>query len=408
MSLIERFIRYAKIDTQSDQTSPTAPSTAKQFDLLRLLVSELAELGVAAELSEHGVVYATIPSNINQSVPSIGFIAHVDTASELTGANVQPRLVKHYDGSVIKLDQDGHYLLSPVDFPRLKKAIGKDLIVTNGHTLLGADDKAGVAEIMTLVETLVKHPEIRHGNVQIAFTPDEEIGRGTVHFDVKRFGADFAYTLDGDEVGIIEFENFNAALAIVEFHGTAIHPGYAKGKLINAIHLAMEFHRLLPVGDDPALTTGYEGFNHAKDIEGNVDHVKLEYIIRNHDADLLEKQKSDFVLAAQALNSLYRKEVVTLEFKNQYRNMRSLIEPVFYIVDLAVKATEQVGLKSGFKAIRGGTDGANLTYMGLPCPNLGTGGYNYHGRYEYAVVQEMEKAVEIALEITKLATTLSK
>lgn len=408
MSLIERFIRYVKIDTQSDQNSPTAPSTTKQYNLLHLLVKELQELGVKAEVSEFGVVYATVPSNLTYTVPSVGFIAHVDTASEITGANVQPRIVKDYDGTPIQLDQEGHYVLSPVDFPRLKKTVGKDLIVTNGHTLLGADDKAGVAEIMTLVETLMRHPEIPHGNVQIAFTPDEEIGRGTVHFDVKRFGADFAYTLDGDEVGIIEFENFNAALAVVELHGNAIHPGYAKGKLINAIHLAMEFHRLLPVGDDPALTSGYEGFNHAKDIEGNVDHVKLEYIIRNHDTALLEKQKEDFRLAAQALNSVYRKEVVTLTFKDQYRNMRSLIEPVFYIVDLAVKATEQIGLKSGFKAIRGGTDGANLTYMGLPCPNLGTGGYNYHGRFEYAVVQEMEQAVAIALEITKLVPTLAK
>lgn len=406
MSLLERFLRYVQIDTQSDANSPSAPSTAKQFDLLNLLAKELGDLGITAEVDQTGVVYATIPSNLTYKVPTVGFVAHVDTASELTGANVKPRVITNYQGQDIRLHPDHDYILSPTDFPRLNTAIGKDLVVTNGLTLLGADDKAGVAEVMTLAETLMKHPNIPHGDVKIAFTPDEEIGRGTANFDVKRFDAQFAYTLDGDQVGVIEFENFNAALAVVEFFGTAIHPGSAKGRMINAVHLAMDFHRMLPVQLDPALTSGYEGFNHLKDIEGNVDHVKMEYIIRNHDATLLEKQKEDFQIAAQSMNAMYRKEVVRVTLRDQYRNMRSLIEPQFYIVELAVKATEAVGLTSSFKAIRGGTDGANLTYMGLPCPNLGTGGYNYHGRFEYAVVQEMEQAAAIALEIVKLTAQL--
>lgn len=407
MTVLERFLNYVKIDTQSDQNSPTAPSTSKQFDLLKLLLKELHDLGVQAELDSFGVIYASIPSNVTHKVPTIGFLAHVDTASEVTGANVQPRVIKSYSGDPIQLDIKGDYILSPSEFPKLKKCVGKDLVVTNGQTLLGADDKAGVAEIMTLVETLVKNPSIPHGAVKIAFTPDEEIGRGTVNFNVKKMGADFAYTLDGDEVGIIEFENFNAAMAVVELKGTAIHPGYSKGKMINAIHLAMEFHRLLPVALDPALTSGYEGFNHIKDIEGNVDTVKMEYILRNHDQVLLEEQKASLRYAAEVLNNLYHKEVASVTIRDQYRNMRSLIEPQFYIVELAMEATKKIGLTGGYKAIRGGTDGANLTYMGLPCPNLGTGGYNYHGRYEYAVVQEMEQAVAIALEILKTSVNYS-
>lgn len=405
MTVLDRFIRYVQIDTQSDATSTSAPSTKKQYDLLNLLVKELKELGISnAHVDSHGVVYATLAANTTKLLPKIGFIAHVDTASELTGKNVLPRVIRNYDGKDIVLNEASNIIMKVDDFPLLSDHVGLDLVVTDGTTLLGADDKAGVAEIMTFLEYLLSHKEVPHGIIQIAFTPDEEIGRGTAHFDIPHFNADFAYTIDGSKVGSVDFENFNAAAADVTLHGRSIHPGSAKGKMINAMHLGMEFHRLLPPFENPAFTENYEGFNHLVSMNGSVDECHMHYILRNHDLELLDKQKKSFDTIAQFLNNTVQPGCAEVTITPTYYNMKESLADKMYIVDLAKQATQKVGITPFSIAIRGGTDGAQLTYKGLPCPNLGTGGYNYHGRYEYAVIQEMEQSVQVLIEIVRLST----
>lgn len=402
---LKRFLRYVKIDTQSDDSSSTSPSTKKQLDLANVLVDELISLGIDnAMVDEYGVVYASIKGNDNK-IPPIGFIAHIDTALELPGKNVRPRVIENYDGLDITLSDK--IVMKIDDFPILKTKVGKTLVVTDGETLLGGDDKAGIAIIMALCEFLVKNKDFTHGDIKIAFTPDEEIGRGTENFDVNKFGAKFAYTIDGGIISDVEFENFNAASALVEVKGISVHPGGAKDRMINSTTLAMEFHSLLPKGKVPELTSGYEGFNHLTRINGIVDNTKLEYIIRNHDAKLLEEQKEDFIRIRDFLNAKYKKDLISVTIKDSYRNMREYLEKEMYIVDIAKEAIASQGLTPTSHPIRGGTDGANLTYMGLPCPNIGTGNYNAHGRFEFVVVEEMDTMVEIVKEIIKITATRS-
>lgn len=400
MTVLDKFLRYTKIDTQSDSASMTTPSTLKQLDLSNLLVKELNQMGLESVLKD-GYVYTKIAKNTNKDSYSIGFIAHVDTAPDAPGNNVKPRIIKNYDGKTIVLND--FYQMDPVEFEVLNEVIGDDLVVTDGNTLLGADDKAGVAEIMAFAQYLVNNPSIEHGDIFICFTPDEEIGRGTDSFDFDLFKADFAYTLDGGKVGGIEFENFNAASADIKIIGKSIHPGTAKNKMINANLLAMEFHQLLPVFLNPAYTEGYEGFNHLSELSGSVEEAELNYIIRNHDKALFLKQKEDFQNITNYLNNKYGYEAFKLEIKDSYYNMKEFFLDKMFIIDLAVKATIAADIKPFHSPIRGGTDGAMLTYKGLPTPNLGTGGYNYHGRYEFLSVNQMHKAVEIIINIAKFS-----
>ncbi|MCF7933085.1 MAG: peptidase T [Acholeplasmataceae bacterium] len=399
-TLIERFLNYVRIDTQSDHNSTTFPSTEKQKDLSSLLVKELKEMGLDAILDQDGYVYAKIDRTTNHA-PSIGFIAHVDTSPDAPGKNVNPRIIKHYDGSTIHLNESRS--MDPAQFPSLQRVIGDDIIVTDGHTLLGADDKCGVAEIMEMAQYFVANPEISHGDIHICFTPDEEIGKGADRFNFERFNAAFAYTADGSEVGGIDYENFNAATANLTFTGKSIHPGSAKHKLINALHLAMTFHGMLPASLDPALTEDREGFNHLTMMKGEVEEAKSQYIIRNHDNDLFEQQKKTFQSIASFMNERYGYMVVDLEIKDSYHNMYEILKDHMDIIKLAQRAIRDVGITPFSEAIRGGTDGARLTFDGLPCPNLGTGGYNFHGRYEFASIQQMEKALLIMINIVKLA-----
>jgi len=398
-TLIDRFLRYVKIDTQSDHESNTFPSTEKQKDLSKLLVLELKEMGLDAFLDKDGYVYAKIEKNVDGK-KAIGFIAHVDTSPDAPGKNVNPRIIKNYDGSLIKLNDE--LSMHPNAYSSLNKVIGEDIIVTDGHTLLGADDKCGVAEIMELALYYTTHKDIKHGDIYICFTPDEEIGKGADRFDFNFFKADFAYTADGSEVGGIEYENFNAATVNLNFVGKSIHPGSAKNKLINASHVAFEFHQMLPKFLDPAITEKYEGFNHLTQIQGQVEHAHAQYIVRNHDKKRFKKQKDDFIKIANYLNDTYGYQVVTVDIKDSYYNMYDIIKDHMYVIDLAKQATLNQGVEPKIEPIRGGTDGARLTYDGLICPNLGTGGYQFHGRLEFASIQQMEKAVEIYKEIIKL------
>lgn len=403
MKVQDRFLQYVAFDTQSQEGSLTTPSTLKQLKLAEYLVGELKELGLDnAYVDEFGIVYASLASNLdaNQHAKKIGFISHMDTSPDMSGENPKPRIVSNYDGKDIVLNEDLNIVMKPEEFETLYNKVGEDLIVTDGTTLLGADDKAGIAEIMTMLETIVKN-DLKHGDLKIAFTPDEEVGRGTDHFNVPAFDADFAYTVDGGEVDFIEYENFNAAGAEVEIQGRSIHPGSAKGKMINALLVGMEFHNMLPVEQNPAYTEGYEGFNHLTDMSGECEKAHLSYIIRNHDEALFEAQKEDFRRIADYLNKKYPEGTITLTIKDSYANMRQIIEQHMDVVDLATKSMKEIGLSAQAVAIRGGTDGARLTYDGLPCPNLGTGGYNYHGKYEYASIQEMEKSVELLLKIVE-------
>lgn len=403
-ALTDRFIRYVKIDTQSDDTvTDRYPSTQKQLQLSNLVLQELKGMGVAdATIDEHGYVMATIPANTDKKLPTIGFLAHVDTSPDMSGANVKPRFVEQYDGSEIVLNKDLNVTLSPKDFPELKNYIGKTLIVTDGTTLLGADDKAGVAEIMTAVEYMVNNPQFKHGPIRIGFTVDEEVGRGVDHFDVKKFKADFAYTLDGGAIGELEYENFNAAGAKITIQGRNIHPGYAKDKMVNAILVAMEFNSLLPANQRPEHTQGYEGFYHLIKMDGTVENATFQYIIRDHNREKFEALKAFITKVTEFINMKYGEGTATLEMKDQYYNMREQVEPVFHIVETAVKAMELVGVKPLVKPIRGGTDGARLSYMGLPCPNLFAGGENFHGKHEYVAVESMVKATEVILKIIEL------
>ena len=401
MKLTERFINYCKIPTNSNPNSHTTPSSDKQFVLANLLLKELHELGVNdAFIDENAIVYGHIPSNSNNKM-KIGFIAHMDTSPDMNDEGCKPAIIKNYDGKDIILNKELNIVLSPKQFPCLTKDIGSDLIVTDGTTLLGCDDKGGIAEIMTMVEYLYTHPEYKHCNISIAFTPDEEIGEGADHFDTKIFDADIAYTVDGGEISDVDFENFNAASAKVKVNGLSIHPGEAKNKMINALLVAMEFNALLPEKDRPVNTDGYEGFNHITDMNGEVETAYINYIIRNHDRAKLEKQKNDFRKAAQIINEKYGENTIELEIIDSYRNMREIIEQRMEVVEKAKEALKGLGVNVKSSPIRGGTDGASITYMGLPCPNLGTGGRNFHGKYEYANIQEMETMVKAIIKIVE-------
>ena len=401
MKVQERFLKYVTFDTQSDENSQTTPSSLKQLKLAKYLVDELKNIGVTnAYVDEFGIVYGSLLANCEANCPKIGFIAHMDTSPDMSGENVKPRIIENYDGSDIILNEKLNINMGPNDFESLNRNIGENLIVTDGTTLLGADDKAGIAEIMTMLETIIQK-NLPHGDIKIAFTPDEEVGRGTDHFNVKAFDADFAYTVDGGEVEFIDYENFNAASAVLDIQGLSIHPGSAKGKMINALLVGMEFHSMLPVEQNPAYTEGYEGFNHLTDMHGECEHAHMSYIIRNHDETLFEQQKEDFKRIADYLNKKYPENTITLQITDSYANMRQIIEQNMNIIELVKKSMEEIGLQPASAAIRGGTDGARLTYEGLPCPNLGTGGYNYHGKYEYVSINEMEKSVALLLKIVE-------
>ena len=400
--ILDRFLRYVSVDTQSDENSESQPSSAKQLDLLRMLRDELTAMGVEATLDEYGYVMATLPSNIDRKVPVVGFIAHVDTSPDASGANVRPQIIENYDGGDIALKGVPGLFLKPSEFPELLGHKGETIITTDGTTLLGADDKAGVAEIMNAVQYMVEHPEFKHGEIKIGFTPDEEIGRGVVKFDVKKFGAEYAYTMDGGEVGELEFENFNAASAKIHIQGRNVHPGYAKGKMKNAILIGMELNSLLPVQQRPEFTEGYEGFFHIISFKGSVEEADFGYIIRDHDRAKFEEKKEVIGKCVAFLNAKYGEGTASLDVKDQYYNMRQQVEPYYFIVEKAVKAMEMEGIEARIQPIRGGTDGANLSFKGLPCPNIFAGGLNFHGKMEFAPLESIEKASRVVLNIISL------
>ncbi len=402
--VIERFLEYVKIDTQSSEGSSTMPSTMKQHDLASLLEKQLGEMG-AEEIvydKEHGYVYASVPASAGcEDAPVIGFIAHMDTSPAVTGAGVNPRIIEDYDGKDIVLNGDKQVVMRIADFPELASYRGRRMIVTDGTTLLGADDKAGVAEIMAMAEYLLQHPEISHGKIRVGFTPDEEVGAGADHFDVALFGADFAYTVDGGRLGEMEYENFNAAGAKVSIHGRSVHPGSAKDKMRNAILMAQEFQSMLPVAENPMYTCRYEGFYHLDSLQGTVEEAMAEYIIRDHDREKFEKKKANFLRIGEFLNEKYGAGTFEIAMKDSYYNMREVIEKHMDIVDRAKNAMRQLGVEPVVSPIRGGTDGCRLSYMGLPCPNLCTGGGNFHGKYEYACIDEMETIVQLLVKIVE-------
>lgn len=402
MNILDRFLKYVSIDTQSNEESESQPSTAKQLNLLKLLRDELEALGVEATLDEYGYVMASIPSNLDHEVPSVGFIAHVDTAPDAPGDGIKPQIIKNYDGGEIPLKGVPGLSLRPSEFPEMLHYKGQTLITTDGTTLLGADDKAGVAEIMDAVQYIVAHPEFKHGPIKIGFTPDEEIGRGVVKFDVKRFGADYAYTMDGGEIGELEFENFNAASAKIHIQGCNVHPGYAKGKMRNAILIGQELCALLPVSERPEYTEGYEGFFHLISFKGEVEQADFAYIIRDHDRARFEERKALMVKVVDFINAKYGAGTAVLVLKDSYYNMREQVEPHYHIVEKAVKAMEMAGVKPKIQPIRGGTDGANLSFKGLPCPNIFAGGLNFHGKMEFVPLESMEKASEVILNLVSL------
>lgn len=398
-NLLDRFLRYVAVDTQSDENSESQPSTEKQLVLLEMLRDELRALGLEAELDQWGYVMATLPSNLDHKAPAIGFIAHVDSSPDASGKDVKAQIIRDYDGGDIELKGVPGLALRVADFPELAGYKGQTIITTDGTTLLGADDKAGVAEIMNAVEYLVEHPEVKHPEVKIGFTPDEEIGRGVVKFDVARFGADYAYTMDGGAIGELEFENFNAAAATVKIQGRNIHPGYAKGKMKNAMLIGMEFNSLLPVEQRPEYTEGYEGFYHLIGFKGSVEQAELSYILRDHDLGLYEKRKETMLRCAEFINAKWGEGTASVELRHQYYNMRKEVEPHYHIIEKAVKAMEMNGIKPKIQPIRGGTDGANLSFMGLPCPNIFAGGHNFHGKMEFVPLESMEAASRVILGI---------
>ena len=403
MTLVERFLKYVSFDTEADENSGVTPSSAKQMVFAQYLKTELEELGLEEiELDEYGYLYATLPANTDEQVPTIGFIAHMDTSPDMSGANVNPRIVPNYDGADIVLCEEENIILAPAQFPELLLHKGEDLIVTDGKTLLGADDKAGIAEIVSAIVYLQEHPEIKHGKIRIGFNPDEEIGLGAHKFNVEKFGCEWAYTMDGSEVGELEFENFNAAAAKVIVKGRNVHPGYAKGKMVNAIRVANEVMSLVPADETPEATEGYEGFYHVVGVEGEVEKATITYIIRDHDRAKFEARKEAMLAWAEEINAKYGAGTVVVELKDQYYNMRQQIEPVMHIIDIAFKAMEEVGVTPKVKAIRGGTDGAQLSFKGLPCPNVFAGGLNFHGRYEFVPIQSMEKAMQVVVKIAEL------
>jgi tripeptide aminopeptidase len=400
----ERLLRYVKINTQSVRNQDQVPSSPNEFDLARMLEEELKAMGLQdVSLDDHCYVMATLPANIDTPAPVVGLIAHMDTSPDMSGENVNPRIIEHYDGGDILLNAEKDIHMSPEVFPELKKYVGQELITTDGNTLLGADDKAGAAAIMTAIEILVNHPEIKHGTVKVGFTPDEEVGRGADFFDVAKFGADFAYTVDGGELGEIEYETFNAASAEVEVRGQNVHPGSAKDKMVNSLLVGMEFNALLPVNERPEFTAGYDGFAHLFLMEGDVEHTRLTYIIRDHDRVKFEARKQKMLDSADFINTRYGAGTVKVTLKDQYYNMREKIEPVMYIMDIAREAIVEAGIKPVTMPVRGGTDGSRLSYMGLPCPNLFAGGFNFHGKYECIPTASLDKAVEVLVRIVQKA-----
>lgn len=401
--IIERFTSYVKVDTQSNEESDTCPSTPGQWTLLHMLVDELKAIGMeAVTIDENGYVMATLPANTDKQVPTIGFLAHVDTATDFTGTNVKPQIVENYDGGDIMLNESLHIVLSPNDFPNLTNYNGHTLITTDGTTLLGADNKAGIAEIMTAMAYLIQHPEIKHGKVRVAFTPDEEIGRGPHKFDVAAFNASYAYTVDGGPLGELEYESFNAAGAKITIKGNNIHPGSAKGKMVNSVKIAMELQSKLPAEEAPEYTEGYEGFYHLLSVNGDVELTKMNYIIRDHDKEKFEAKKVNLEQIVHELKEKYGEKNIVLEMSDQYYNMKDKIEPVKHIVDIAYEAMKSLDIEPIISPIRGGTDGSQLSYMGLPTPNIFTGGENFHGKYEFISVENMMKATQVIIEITKL------
>ena len=403
MTVLERFLNYVVVETTSDPYAESFPSTKSQLDFGHTLMEEMKELGLTdVTQDEYGYVFGTIPSTVPDYKGKIlGLIAHMDTAPAASGKNIKPRVIKNYDGAEIVLNAEKKIVMKPEDFPSLKQYVGQDLVVTDGLTLLGGDDKAGVAEIMTAAEYLINHPEIPHGPIRVGFTPDEEVGQGADYFDVKKFGADFAYTVDGGECGELEYENFNAASGFVDFTGLSIHPGSAKNKMINALLLAMEFQGMMPEAQNPVHTEGREGFIHLEAMEGSVEHASSEYIVRDHDFDLFKKKKEYMQRAADYMNVKYGEGTVSLRMEDSYYNMRQQIEPHYFLIENVLKVYEKLDIEPKIQPIRGGTDGSRLSFMGLPCPNLGTGGHNFHGHFEYVCVQSMEKCVQVLIELVK-------
>lgn len=407
--IIDRFVKYISVDTQSDPNNPEFPSTEKQWNLAKILVEELNNIGLEdVTLDENCYIMATLPSNVDYEVPTIGFIAHIDTSPDYTGKNVKPQFHYNYNGEDIILNKKENIVLSPSYFDDMLLYKGQTLITTDGTTLLGADDKAGVAEIVSAMEYLIKHPEIKHGKIRIGFTPDEEVGKGAHKFDVDKFGADWAYTMDGSQVGELEYENFNAAGAKAIINGKIVHPGYAKGKMINSMTIASEFIQALPVEEVPEKTEGYQGFFHLHSMNGEVEKSTLQYIIRDHDMQLFEDRKKLFQKIADDLNAIHGEGTVEVEIKDQYYNMREKIEPVMHIVEIAEQAMNNLGIEPIIKAIRGGTDGSQLSYKGLPCPNIFAGGHNFHGRYEYIAAESLQKATDVIVEIAKITAERNK
>ena len=401
-NIIKRFVSYVTIDTESDPSNPNFPSTEKQWNLARLLEKELNEIGLEdVVLDENCYLMATLPSNIDYKVPTIGFVSHIDTSPDFTGRNVNPQIHSNYDGNDIVLNKAQNIVLSPDYFDDMLQYKGQTIITTDGTTLLGADDKAGITEIVSAMEYLVQNPQIKHGTIRICFTPDEEVGKGAHLFDVEKFNADWAYTMDGSQIGELEYENFNAASAKITIEGKIVHPGYAKGKMINSMTIASDFMRNLPANEVPEKTTGYEGFFHLHDLTGTVEKTVLEYIIRDHDFDLFEKRKSFIEQIGVDFNKKYGKKTVNIEIKDQYFNMKEKIVPVMHIVTIAKEAMEEIGIKPLIKAIRGGTDGSQLSFKGLPCPNIFAGGHNFHGKYEYVPAESMIKATEVIVRIAE-------
>lgn len=403
MNLLERFLKYVSIHTTSDENTGLVPSTPQQMEFAKILAEELKDMGMQdVSLDKKGYLMATLPSNIDKDVPTVGFISHLDTSPDMSGKNVKPRIVENYDGNDIVLNEKENIVLSPKQFPELTMYRGQSLVVTNGLTLLGADDKAGIAEIMTAMDYFIKNPDVKHGKVRIAFNPDEEIGLGAHHFDVEKFGCQFAYTMDGGEIGELEYENFNAAGAKVTFYGTNVHPGYAKNKMVNSMKIATKFMATVPANESPEYTDGYEGFYHLTGIGGDVEKTTISYIIRNHDRKKFEERKAHLQMLVDKINSEFGDNTATLEVKDQYYNMKEKVEPVKYIVDIASEAIRQAGVEPKVKPIRGGTDGAQLSFKGLPCPNIFAGGHNFHGKYEFVPIQSMEKATEVVKNIIKI------
>ena len=403
MNITDRFLKYVSFTTTSDENTNMTPSTPGQKIFARHLVEELTSIGLKeVELDTNGYVTATLPANTDKKIPTIGFIAHMDTSPDMSGRHVKARLVANYDGEDIVLNQEKEIVFETKKYPEILQYKGQDIVVTDGTTLLGADDKAGLAEIVTAMEYLIAHPEIKHGKIRLAFTPDEEIGQGADHFDVTKFNAEWAYTMDGGEIGELEYENFNAAGVKVHFKGLNVHPGYAYHKMRNSMRIAQEFVGMLPRWETPEHTQDYEGFYHLTNIEGTVERTTLSYIIRDHDRDRFERRKKEILHLVNKINAEFGEDTATIEIKDQYYNMREKIEPVMHVVDLAFEAMEAVGVKPNVKPIRGGTDGSRLSYMGLPCPNIFAGGHNFHGRFEYVPVQSMEKAMQVVVKIIEI------